>query len=310
MTVRESAAVTDVELKDGRANLGEIDLHYVESGEGELYLMLHGFPQFWRLWRAQLEDLGRDVHAVAPDMRGYNLSSKPQDAASYRMRELLGDIRGLADHFGAEQFTLVGHDWGGIVSWAFASKYPELLERLVICDAPPPFTWGRELERSERQRQAVRYMVELAAPPPHGETLLSDNDFAVLDALVMEPGLAGGYLTEADRGRYHEAWSQPGALTGALNYYRAAGMGDQVLHGQSPRVRAAIGELRIEVPTLVIWGERDDKLLPGLTDGLEEWIPDVRVEVLEGAGHWTPQQQPGEVTRLIREFCGIGGTGH
>jgi epoxide hydrolase 4 len=282
---------------------GGIRLHYVERGEGPLILFLHGFPQFWWLWYAQLGDFGGDHRAVAPDMRGFNLSSKPPEVEAYRMRHLIADVHGLVARLGADRFTLVGHDWGGIVSWAFAIKHPELLERLVILDAPPPFTWGRELERSRRQREAVRYMIDLSKPAPLGEDFIAAKDFAVLDALVIEPGLESGHLSEADRGRYHEAWSQPGALTGALNYYRAAGLGDQVrVGGQAPEVRARMDSLRVEVPTLVIWGEQDKMLLPGLTEGLERWVPEVRVAILGGASHWIPQERPVEVNRLIREF--------
>lgn len=296
------------ELRHGEADLGEVVLHYAEAGDpgAPLLLMLHGFPQFWWLWHAQLEGLAADFHVVAPDMRGFNLSSHPQEVESYRMRHLMADVDGLLEHLGAEAFTLVGHDWGGIVAWAFACRGHPGLERLVILDGPPPWTWGRELERSPRQRQAVRYMVELGRPAPHGEELAGANDFAVLDSLVVEPGLARGYLTEADRARYHEAWSQPGALTGGLNYYRASGMAAQVESGQPPEVRERLGRLRVEVPTLVIWGAEDNKLLPGLTQGLDEWVPDVRVEILTGAGHWTPQERPDDVNALIREFAGGG----
>jgi epoxide hydrolase 4 len=299
-----------VELRHGDAEVTEgVHLHYVESappgaapGGLPLIVLLHGFPQFWYLWRAQLEELGRDHRTVAPDMRGYNLSSKPPDVEAYRMRHLVADVLGLADHFGARRFTLVGHDWGGIVAWALAAAHPQRLDRLVIIDGPPPFTWGRELEQSERQREAVRYMVDLSQPSPGPEELLTANDFAALDTLALEAGILRGYLDDDDRARYHEAWSRPGALTGGLNYYRAAGVGEQVQHGQPAQLRQRMESLRIDVPTLVIWGEKDRFLLPSLTRGLERWVPDVRVEVLPGAGHWVPQERSTEVTRLIREF--------
>jgi pimeloyl-ACP methyl ester carboxylesterase len=296
------------ELRHNEADLGDVTLHYVEAGppDGRLALMLHGFPQFWWLWDEQLRELGDTYRVVAPDMRGYNLSSKPQEAEAYRMRHLLADVDELVEHLGGRPFTLVGHDWGGIIAWAFACRGHPKLERLVVLDGPPPWTWGRELERSPRQRQAVRYMVELSRPAPHGEELLGANDMAVLDSLVLEPGLSRGYLTEADRARYHEAWSRPGALTGGLNYYRASGMGTQVEGGQPAEVRARMNEMRVDVPTLVIWGTEDNKLLPGLTEGLEQWVADVRVELLDGAGHWTPQERPAEVSRLIREFVSSG----
>ena len=151
-------------------------MHYVSRGEGKPVLFLHGFPQFWFLWREQLADLGNDHAVFAPDMRGYNLSCKPEDPEAYRMRHLLRDIVGLVEELDLAPLTLVGHDWGGIVSWAFALKHPEMLERLVIIDAPPPFTWNRDLRESPKQRDAVNYMVELSKPSPEPEEMLAAND--------------------------------------------------------------------------------------------------------------------------------------
>lgn len=278
-------------------------IHYVTRGEGKPILFMHGFPQFWYLWRHQLADLGSDHRVVAPDLRGYNLSDKPEDVDSYRMRELLGDITNLVDELDLAPFTLVGHDWGGIVSWAFALKYPELLERFVILDSPPPFTWNRDLRESPKQREAVNYMLELSKPSPAPEEMVTADDFAMLDSMLERIGGSDARLSDAERAAYHEAWSQPGAVRSGLNYYRAARMGEQVAAGGVPEeYEAKIKSMRLEVPTLVIWGERDPALLVGLTRGLEEWVPDMRLEVLPGAGHWVPYERPAEVNRLIREF--------
>lgn len=278
-------------------------MHYVNRGEGRPILFLHGFPQFWFLWRQQLEDLGEDHAVYAPDMRGYNLSCKPEDLEAYRMRHLLGDIEGLVGKLDLAQFTLVGHDWGGIVSWAFALKHPELLERLVIIDAPSPFTWNRDLRESPKQRDAVNYMVEFSKPSPEPEEMMAANDFALMDDLMVRIGGSGAQLSDADLAVYHEAWAQPGALRGGLNYYRAARMGEQVAAGGVPHEFARkISSQTIEVPTLVIWGANDAALLPSLTRGLGQWVPRLRVEIVPGAGHWVPYERPGEVNALIREF--------
>jgi pimeloyl-ACP methyl ester carboxylesterase len=278
-------------------------MHYVNRGEGRPILFLHGFPQFWFLWREQLEDLGKDHAAYAPDMRGYNLSCKPEDPEAYRMRHLLGDIEGLVGKLDLAPLTLVGHDWGGIVSWAFALKYPELLERLVIIDAPPSFTWNRDLRQSPKQRDAVNYMVELSKPSPEPEEMMAANDFALMDDLMVRIGGRGAQLSDADQAVYHEAWAQPGALRGGLNYYRAARMGEQVAAGGVPEEYASkIASQTIEVPTLVIWGANDAALLPSLTRGLGHWVPRLRVEIVPGAGHWVPYERPGEVNALIRQF--------
>jgi pimeloyl-ACP methyl ester carboxylesterase len=296
------------DLKHNHAEVDGVSLHYVSRGEGKPIVFMHGFPQFWFLWRRQLEDLGNDHAVFAPDLRGFNLSDKPQEVEAYRMRHLLQDLRGLVEQLGIAPFTLVGHDWGGIVSWAFALKHPELLERLVILDSPPPFTWNRDLRESPKQREAVNYMLELSKPPPLPEEMLARDDFAMLDSMLERIGGAAARLSDDERAAYHEAWAQPGALTGGLNYYRAARMGDQVAAGGVPEeYEAKIDTMRLEVPTLVIWGENDPALLVGLTRGLERWIPDMRLEILPGAGHWVPYERPDEVNGLIREFVASDG---
>jgi epoxide hydrolase 4 len=278
-------------------------VHYVTRGVGKPLLFLHGFPQFWFLWREQLADLGDDHAVYAADMRGYNLSCKPEDPEAYRMRHLLGDILGLIEKLELAPLTLVGHDWGGIVSWAFALKYPELLDRLVIIDAPPPFTWNRDLRESPKQRDAVNYMLEFSKPSPEPEEMMAANDFALMDDLMVRIGGRGAQLSEEERTIYHEAWGQPGALRGGLNYYRAARMGDQVAAGGVPEeYMKRINTQTVDVPTLVIWGENDAALLPSLTRGLSEWVPRLRVEIVPGAGHWVPYERPDVVNALIRDF--------
>jgi epoxide hydrolase 4 len=293
-----------VEVAHHYAELSEATIHYVSRGEGKPILFLHGFPQFWFLWRRQLADLGEDHAVYAADMRGYNLSSKPEDPEAYRMRHLLTDIRGLVEELGVAPLTLVGHDWGGIVSWAFALKHPELLERLVIIDGPPPFTWNRDLRESPKQRAAVNYMIELSKASPEPEEMLSANDFSMVDDIMLRiGGRDAAQLSDSERSIYHEAWARPGALRGGLNYYRAARMGEQVAAGGVPEeYDAKIRSQQVEVPTLVIWGENDAALLPSLTRGLSEWVPRLRVELVPGAGHWVPYEAPDEVNRLIREF--------
>jgi pimeloyl-ACP methyl ester carboxylesterase len=146
-------------------------------------------------------------------------------------------------------------------------------------------------------------MVELSKPPPEPEAMLAANDFSMMDDIMLRIGGRDARLSDADRRVYHEAWAQPGALRGGLNYYRAARMGEQVAAGGVPEEYAAkITSRTLEVPTLVIWGENDAALLPSLTRGLAEWVPDVRVEIVPGAGHWVPYERPAEVNRLIRDF--------
>ena len=136
------------------AEVNGICLHYALAGAGPLILFAHGFPQFWSAWKAQLAKLGRDHRAVAPDLRGYNLSSKPDGVENYEVRHLVEDLRTLAVQLGYDRFTLVGHDWGGVVAWAFAIRHPGLLGRLVIVNAPHPGVLARELHENPAQRRA------------------------------------------------------------------------------------------------------------------------------------------------------------
>ena len=292
-----------VDVTDHYAELSESTIHYVSRGEGKPILFLHGFPQFWFLWRRQLADLGEDHAVYAADMRGYNLSSKPEEPEAYRMRHLLTDLRDLVEELGVAPLTLVGHDWGGIVSWAFALKLPDLLERLVIIDGPPPFTWNRDLRESPKQRAAVNYMIELSKDSPGPEEMLAANDYSMIDNIMRRIGGRDAQLSDAELKIYHEAWGRSGALRGGLNYYRAARMGEQVAAGGVPeRYEEKIRSQQVEVPTLVIWGEHDAALLPTLTRGLSEWVPKLRIELVPGAGHWVPYERAAEVNRLIREF--------
>lgn len=243
-----------------RHNFAELDgvrLHYVERGEGPLLLFLHGFPEFWYEWNKQLAEFGRDFRAVAPDLRGYNLSSKPDGIAYYKIDFLLQDIRGLIQHLGYSKCILVGHDWGGFLAWMFAALFPDMVEKLVIIDASHPAIFLRELRDNPAQRQASQYMVLFRNTPGLEQVLAADN-FAALEQLFVQPAIANGFFNEEDRKAYREAWSQPGALAAGLNYYRAAELGPLESGAPVPEALASmLANLLIHAPTLVIWGERD-----------------------------------------------------
>jgi pimeloyl-ACP methyl ester carboxylesterase len=279
-----------------------IRLHYVTVGRGPLILFVHGFPEFWYEWRKQLDEFGCDHQAVAPDMRGYNLSGKPVDLAQYRVPYMVEDLRALAAHLGHEKFVLVGHDWGGVVAWAFAIAHPERLERLVIVNAPHPTIFDREIRENPAQQNASRYMLTFRSP--EAEAILSADNYARLVEVLSRD--LGDRFTAADRAAYRAAWSQPGALTGGLNWYRAAGIGPPAADG-APPVRplgADPARLIVRVPTLVIWGERDTALLTGNLVGLERIVPDLRIERVPDGSHWVVHEQPELVNRLIRDFLG------
>jgi pimeloyl-ACP methyl ester carboxylesterase len=281
---------TDI-LEHQFANVNGIRLHYVTAGRGPLIVFVHGFPEFWYEWRRQLVEFARDHQAVAPDMRGYNLSGKPADLAQYRVPNMVEDLRALAVQLGHERFVLVGHDWGGVIAWAFGIAHPELLERLIIINAPHPAIFAREIRENPAQQRASRYMLTFRTPQAEG-LLSSDNYAPLIEALSRD---LGERFTAADRAAYREAWSQPGALTGGLNYYRAAGAGPSGGDG---------AHLIVRVPTLVIWGERDEALLAGNLVGLERFVPDLTIERIPDGSHWVVHEQPERVNRLIRDFLG------
>ncbi len=281
------------------ADVNNIRLHYVTAGKGKLIMFLHGFPEFWYEWKNQLADFGRDYQAVAPDMRGYNLSSKPAEVEQYRMKYLIGDIRALAEYLGYKKFILVAHDWGGGVAWPFAIRHPEYLEKLIIINAVHPIVFMRELRDDPAQQKASQYI--LVYRTPKAEEILSRNNYALLTSNLLDDGLKQGYFTEEDKKAYIEAWSQPGALTGGLNYYRAAHLGS--FTGESDDYLSADPPLfAVAVPTLVIWGEKDKWLLTGNLEGLEKYVPNLTIKRIPEGSHWVIHEKPGLVNSYIREF--------
>lgn len=292
-------------IREGFAPANELKLHYLESGSSDapLVVMLHGFPEYSGAWRRQLNDLADRFHCIAPDLPGYNLSSKPLDVARYRTKKLVDDLDAFAANFSAgKPFTLVAHDWGGALAWAYAIKKPERLSRLIIVNATHPGTFAREVARNPAQAGASQYIREIREQD--SEKRYAADDYAMLWR-SLAPVYAAGHLTDEDRAAYIKAWSQPDALTGMFNWYRAmrlapaktgeASATDTVYDPQA---------LKVRVPTLVIWGEQDKALLPGCLDGLEEFVPDVKITRIPDGTHWVVHEKPAQVSQWIGEFAG------
>ena len=291
-------------LTVGYAQVNGVRLHYKAAGNGRLMLFLHGFPEFWRCWEKQLLALGTDHRAVAPDMRGYNLSDCPPDVRDYRARLLIEDIRQLAATFTQEKFVLVAHDWGGAIAWSLAIAHPELLSHLVIVNSPHPYLFWRELAGNPAQQRASEYMLLLR--DPKAERVLSENNFERLLRMRFA-GRASGPALDADKAAYVEAWSRPGALTGSLNYYRASPLyppsaGDP----GAGKLDLDPKDFIVKVPTLVIWGEKDKALLPSILDGIEDVVPGVEVVRVPDATHWVMDEKPDLVNSEIRKFIAKG----
>ena len=292
-----------VKFQSQYAEVNGIRLHYVSQGEGKLIMFVHGFPEFWAEWEIQIDEFGNDHQAVAVDMRGYNLSSKPEDPEAYHITDLIEDLRALAEHLGHEKFIMVAHDWGGAVAWSFAMRHPEWLEKLIIINSPHAAVFARDLLENPAQQEASKYMLILRSA--EAEQLLSENDYERLLKMMVEFGSKWN-MTDDHREKYIEAWSQPGALTGGLNYYRASPLYTPVTAEDRARIKSIL-ELphemfAVKVPTLVIWGEEDQALLTGNMDGLEDYVGDLTVKRIPDATHWVVHEQPELVNSLIRQF--------
>jgi epoxide hydrolase 4 len=307
----EFADVNGVRLHYAIAQPGELEASIrageTNASEAKLIVFLHGFPEFWYAWRKQLAEFGRSFIAVAPDMRGYNLSSKPSVVEEYDAAKLVGDVRALVNHIARSHHLrennccLVGHDWGGIVAWCVAMAFPEVVAKLVIINAPHPKIFARELRENPAQQEASQYMLVFRSP--QAEEMMSANQFALMQETILGEGICQGYISEADREAYVEAWSQPGALTGGLNYYRAAEVGPATRPGQDVlNLKDGIASFVIKMPTLVIWGEKDPYLLSSNLNGLEKYVPNLKVERIPDATHWVVHEKPERVNTLIREF--------
>jgi len=283
------------------ADVKGVRLHYAHSGSGQLIMFLHGFPEYWEMWKAQLEEFGVDHLAVAPDMRGFNLSSKPAEVKQYRQKYLVEDIRQLAESLGHKKFVLVAHDWGGAVAWIFAMFYPQYLDKLVIINSPHPAIFERELRENPEQRKASSYMLLFRSPG--AEAMLSADDYSWLLNMAFGEMIKNGVLKDGDISGYKKAWSQPGALTGGLNYYRAASVEALEDPGEAVKKPALAGALaKITLPVLVIWGEKDTALLIGCTRGMDEYVTQLSIKRVPDASHWVVREKPQLVNSLIREF--------
>lgn len=288
------------------ADINGLKLHYVKEGSGkQTILFLHGFPEFWYEWKNQLKEFGKDYTAVAYDQRGYNLSSKPEKLEDYAVPHIVADIKAMFEKFGtnpSNKGILVAHDWGGAVAWAFAIRHPEYLAKLVIINAPHPGVFARELQTNPAQQKASAYMNFFRSP--QAEAGLSANTYAALQNAIFTSSTKPQNFTEEDKKAYVEAWSQPGALTGGLNWYRAAQVGPPT-GGEGERTQnivSGLDALTVKVPTLVIWGEKDTALLTGNLEGLDKFVPTLTIKRIPNGSHWVIHEEPELVNQYIREF--------
>ncbi len=306
-------------FQDHYAEVNGVRLHYASVGQGPLVLFLHGYPSFWYQWKDQMAEMGRDHLAVGLDMRGYNLSSRPEGLEAYKMPQLVEDVRQFAEKLAGrdKKFVLVGHDWGANVAWVFTMYHPEMVEKLVIVNGAHPFISERELRENPAQRFASNYFFvfnKFLAPgeQPVNEIDTKESAARRAHAGFVDAEVKSGRYTEADRQAWIAAWSQPGSTTAGLNYYRAnhrnPPFNDRHPASTIPtswsaeEITKGAKSTIINVPTLVVWGLRDTAILPGHLSGLEKWVPNLSVRLYPEDDHWVMMQKAVPVAKDIRAY--------
>jgi pimeloyl-ACP methyl ester carboxylesterase len=293
MTVRHAR----VQLSTG------VTLNVATAGDREqsAVILLHGFPESHRTWRELVPLLGDDQYLIMPDQRGFAGSDRPQDVEAYAAETPIDDLFALADALRVDRFALVGHDWGGAISWPAALRNDPRLTRLAIINAPHPVIFQKSVIEDEDQRRASQYIN--AFRTPGFEKAIEAMGFRAF----LEKSFSGhvdlAKIAEAEKQQYVADWSQPGAMNAMLNWYRASKM---VV--PPPGVTMPLPDLvlrafpKVKVPTLVIWGMRDKALLPLQLDGLDALVEDLAIVRLPDAGHFAPWQAPEAVAAALGPF--------
>lgn len=280
-----------------------VTLNVASAGpeDGPAIVLLHGFPESHRTWRGLVPLLEDRYRLIMPDQRGFAGSDAPQDPKDYATDKLVSDLFALVDRLGLDDFTLVGHDWGGAVSWAAALRNDPRLKRLAIVNAPHPVIFQKSLIEDADQRAASQYITAFRAPgfetavEAMGWDTFFDKSFSGhVDLASISPEEKGQYIAE---------WSQPGVFTAMLNWYRGA-----AVTVPPPGVTLPLPDflLRafppVKVPTLVVWGMRDKALLPLQLDRLDTLVDDLTIQRVPDAGHFLPWEKPEAVAAPLRSF--------
>ncbi len=281
-------------------DFGGLRLHVAEAGPrtGPLVVLLHGFPEFWYGWRHQIGPLAAaGFRVLAPDQRGYNLSDKPRPVRDYGLDRLTDDAVGLIDAMGRDTACLAGHDWGALVAWWTAVRFPERLERLAILNVPHPLVMRRHLRTDPEQRRRSSYVFHFQVPWLPERKFRQDN-FA-RGVRAVQGTARPGTFSDTDMAAYREAWSRPGAVRSMIHWYRAA-----LRH---PPARVA--NPRVTVPTLILWGARDPFLGRQMVEPSLAMCDDGRLVWYEEATHWLQHEEPEAVSRQLVDFFTPGGDG-
>ncbi|MGZ4809819.1 MAG: alpha/beta fold hydrolase [Thermoanaerobaculia bacterium] len=265
--------------------VGKNDVHCVEAGTGPTVLLLHGFPEFWYSWRNQIPALVRaGFRTIAIDLRGYGDSSKPAAINDYRLPAVVDDIAGVLVQSGGTPCAVVGHDWGGLLAWFVPMMHPALVSKLVVLNTPHPVPYSRELRNSREQR--VRMIYQLFMQPP----VLPEMLLRILLPTIMR---RESNVSEGELRVYAEAWRPFAARRGMVNYYRA-------LRRNRKELRSLVRP--IEIPTMLLWGEREPVFTRATTERFEEYVPNLRIVRVPEARHFVQADAPDVVNRNLVEF--------
>jgi epoxide hydrolase 4 len=271
-----------------------IRLHCVTQGEGELVILLHGFPEFWYSWRHQIPVLARHFKVVVPDLRGYNYSDKP--ASGYDLDTLSSDVMGLIKSLGYTKAHIVGHDWGGAIAWHIAQKFPQVLDKLAILNAPHPQQFLQEIGTNLDQFRRSWYLFAFQMPGIP-EWLIQQNIKEFVLNVFRGQAIRKGAFSAEDNQIYQEALAKPGVLEAALNYYR------NFLAPQNWLNNLGTTQRLITSPTLVLWGEEDSMLSQKLTNGMAKLVSaPFQLKLIPQCGHWIQQEVPQTVNRELISF--------
>jgi pimeloyl-ACP methyl ester carboxylesterase len=271
-----------------------VRLHVVTAGpkEGQVVILLHGFPEFWYGWHRQIEPLAAaGFRVIVPDQRGYNLTSKPSGVTAYALTELVSDVIAIADQLGQEKIFLAGHDWGAAVAWSAALLHPQRVAKLVVLNVPHPSVMRKFLSTRPRQFFRSWYMFFFQLPwlP---EAFLSAFNFRVGSRALLRSSRPGTFSAE-DLAQYRAAWSQSGALTAMINWYRALF-----------RTRTKFPDKTVRVPTRILWGERDAFFLAEMAHESLRYCTNAELFTFANATHWLQHEEPARISELLIDFFG------
>jgi pimeloyl-ACP methyl ester carboxylesterase len=302
----------------------DVNIHYVESGPQiehkepmTTLVFLHGFPEYWGTWKEQIDYFSVNYRVIAPDLPGYNLSDKPSDLNFYAVPNLVSVIAKFIEEVSPHrQVYLIAHDWGGAIAWPLTAFHSLLIKKLIILNAAHPSTFTREMINNPAQRQKSAYIHELICSS--AESLLSDNNFHYLSESIMV-GSQASVFTDEIKAAYRQVWGQEGAINGMLQYYRAmpqlAAKDNKKISNNASKTTTLtdkgpiksteeikIPNIRISVPTLILWGEQDQAFVNENLDDIERYVPNCSIKRFAHTSHWIQHEKPFEVNSAIAAF--------